>query len=133
MSGDNASAAPGGSAETIAPWPKELRVRKEDRLFEIEFETGESFSFTAEMLRVLSPSAEVKGHGPGQEVTVGGKRNVGFAEVTPVGNYAVRITFDDGHNTGFYSWNYLYDLGNNKDARWADYLRELELKGLSRG
>ncbi len=84
------------------------------------------------MLRVMSPSAEVQGHGAGQRKTIGGKRNVEIMQMKPVGNYAVRIVFDDLHDTGIFSWNYLLELGENRDRFWSDYLAELEAKGLSR-
>ena len=94
---------------------------------------GQSYDLPAEMLRVMSPSAEVQGHSPSQRVTVGRKRNVKIGELGPIGNYAVRIVFDDGHDTGLYAWSYLAELGREKDKRWAEYLKELEAKGLSRG
>ncbi|WP_159587908.1 gamma-butyrobetaine hydroxylase-like domain-containing protein [Chelativorans xinjiangense] len=112
--------------------PKELRVSKDRRLLTVSFPDGEPMSLSAEMLRVLSPSAEVQGHSPEQRVTVGGKKDVAIARVEPVGNYAVRIVFDDGHDTGLYSWSYLATLGREREERWQDYLRELEEKGLSR-
>lgn len=96
------------------------------------FDTGEAFEFSAEFLRVLSPSAEVKGHTPDQKKTVPGKRHVKVAQIDPVGNYAVRLTFDDGHDTGLYSWDLLVDLGRNKTRHWTEYLDELREKGLSR-
>jgi ATP-binding protein involved in chromosome partitioning len=91
------------------------------------------FALTAEMLRVMSPSAEVQGHSPEQRVTIGRKRNVRIADLRPVGNYAVRIVFDDGHDTGLYTWPYLQTLHDESDRRWAEYLSELAAKGLSRG
>lgn len=114
-------------------WPTEIRVSKDKSELRIAFDDGRDYSFTAEFLRVMSPSAEVQGHSPEQRVTVGGKRNVGIMKVEPVGNYAVRIGFDDMHDTGIFSWNYLRDLGEERDARWAQYLDELKHKGLSRG
>jgi ATP-binding protein involved in chromosome partitioning len=99
----------------------------------VAFEGGETIQLSAEMLRVMSPSAEVQGHSADQRVTVGKKRNVKIKELLPVGNYAVKIAFDDGHNTGLYAWPYLAQLGLEKDARWAEYLAELEKKGLTRG
>jgi ATP-binding protein involved in chromosome partitioning len=99
----------------------------------VKFSDGAAYQLSAEMLRVMSPSAEVQGHSPDQRVTVGRKRNVKIKELQPVGNYAVRIVFDDGHSTGLYAWSYLKLLGQEKDQRWAEYLRELEAKGLSRG
>lgn len=113
-------------------WPTEIRLDKDKRTLEVSFDDGGRFALPAEMLRVLSPSAEVKGHSPEQRVTVPGKKNVRINTVEPVGNYAVRIVFDDGHDTGLYGWDYLRDLGENKDERFGTYLGELEAKGLSR-
>lgn len=113
-------------------WPLELRLAKDRRTLTIRFEGGEEHALTAEYLRVRSPSAEVRGHGPGQGVTVGGKREIAVAEIQPVGNYAVRLVFDDGHATGIYGWDYLLDLGRNQPAQWRDYLDEIAAKGLSR-
>lgn len=113
--------------------PKELRVSKDRKLLTVTFPDGEPMPISAEMLRVLSPSAEVQGHSPDERVTVPGKKNVAIARVEPVGNYAVRIIFDDGHQTGLYSWTYLEKLGRERDTLWQDYLRELDEKGLSRG
>jgi DUF971 family protein len=112
--------------------PKELRVSKDRKLLTVTFPAHEAFELPAEMLRVLSPSAEVQGHSPEQRVTVPGKRNVTILKVEPVGNYAVRITFDDFHDTGIFTWNYLHTLGHEKAARWQAYLDELAAKGLSR-
>lgn len=112
--------------------PTELRVSKDRRNLTVRFGGGESFEISAEMLRVMSPSAEVQGHSPEQRVTVGGKRDVTIAEMVPVGNYAVRIVFDDRHDTGIYSWSYLARLGRDRDALWSAYLDELKEKGLSR-
>ncbi|RWO05879.1 MAG: DUF971 domain-containing protein [Mesorhizobium sp.] len=112
--------------------PKELRVSKDRRLLTVTFPGHQLFELPAELLRVASPSAEVQGHSPEQRVTVPGKRNVAILKIEPVGNYAVRITFDDFHDTGIFTWNYLHTLGHEKDARWAGYLAELEEKGLSR-
>lgn len=113
--------------------PKELRVSKDRRLLTVTFPGHAAFMLPAELLRVLSPSAEVQGHSPEQRVTVPGKRDVAITKLDPVGNYAVRITFDDLHDTGIFTWDYLHDLGHEKEERWADYLAELEQKGLSRG
>jgi DUF971 family protein len=113
--------------------PKELRVSKDRRLLTVTFAGEAPFELPAEMLRVLSPSAEVQGHSPEQRVTVPGKRDVAIARVEPVGNYAVRIVFDDFHDTGIFTWAYLHTLGREKDARWREYLAELDSKGLSRG
>ncbi len=113
-------------------WPNELRVSKDRRSLRIAFDNGESYELSAELLRVASPSAEVQGHSPEQRVTVPGKMNVEIVKMEPVGNYAVRIVFDDMHDTGLFSWDYLMDLGRNRDARWQTYLDELREKGLSR-
>jgi DUF971 family protein len=115
------------------PWPTELRLRKDRKALSVTFERGESFELDAEYLRVKSPSAEVQGHAPEERKTVPGKRDVAILEVQPVGNYAVRLVFDDLHSTGIYSWTYLYDLGRNRAAYWQEYLDELAAKGLSRG
>jgi len=113
--------------------PEELRLKDQGRTLEVRYATGQSFVLSAEFLRVESPSAEVKGHGPGQEVTVPGKRNVRILKLEPVGHYAIRIIYDDGHSTGLYTWTYLRDLGEGHDARWSGYLAELAAKGLTRG
>ena len=114
------------------PWPTELRLRKDRKALTVTFEDGESFELSAEYLRVRSPSAEVQGHSPDERKTVPGKRNVAILEVSPVGNYAVRLTFDDLHSTGIFSWDYLLELGRNRDRKWQDYVDELASKGLSR-
>jgi DUF971 family protein len=114
------------------PWPTELRLDRDKRTLIVTFDSGESYALAAELLRVMSPSAEVRGHTPEERVTVPGKRNVMIREVVPVGNYAVQIVFDDGHSTGFYRWSYLADLGRNETRYWQDYQAELEAKGLSR-
>ena len=113
-------------------WPTELRVDKDKRVLTVSFDDGRSFTLPAELLRVLSPSAEVQGHSPEQRVTVAGKKNVGIARLEPVGNYAVRIVFTDGHDTGLYVWEYLRELGERKEERWREYLKDLAAKGLSR-
>jgi DUF971 family protein len=113
-------------------WPKEIRLKKAEKVLEIEFEDGSVFSLPAELLRVESPSAEVMGHGPSQKQIVAGRRDVGIMGLEPVGNYAVRIKFDDLHDTGIYSWQYLRHLGENRETIWRDYLAALEAKGLSR-
>jgi DUF971 family protein len=115
------------------PWPTELRVSPDKRQLTVTFADGASHSFTAEMLRVLSPSAEVQGHSPEQRVTVPNKANVAIRQLLPVGNYAIRIVFDDGHDSGLFTWVYLAELGANKDAKWQAYLDELKEKGLGRG
>ena len=114
------------------PWPTELRLDKEKRILTVSYDDGQSFALPAELLRVLSPSAEVQGHSPDQRITVPGKKNVGIARIEPVGNYAVRIVFTDGHDTGLYVWEYLRQLGEQKDERWQEYLKELAAKRLSR-
>ena len=115
-----------------AAWPTELKLDKEKRVLTVSFDDGRSFALPAEMLRVLSPSAEVQGHSPEQRVTVPGKKNVHILRLEPVGNYAVRIIFDDGHDTGLFVWEYLRDLGEHQDARFQSYLDELAAKGLTR-
>jgi DUF971 family protein len=113
--------------------PKELRVSQDRKTLTITFPDHHPFELSAEFLRVVSPSAEVQGHSPEQRVTVPGKRNVAILKIEPVGNYAVRITFDDFHDTGIFTWNYLHQLGHEKEERWDAYLAELSEKGLSRG
>lgn len=112
--------------------PTELRVSKDRKMLMVTFPNHQPFQLPAELLRVLSPSAEVQGHSPEQRVTVPGKQNVAILKIDPVGNYAVRITFDDFHDTGIYTWTYLHTLGHEKESRWNAYLAELEEKGLSR-
>ena len=119
-------------AEERRPWPEEIRVSKDRRTLTVRFDDGRDFPLPAEYLRVLSPSAEVQGHSPEQRVTVGGKADVSISAIDPVGNYAVRLTFSDRHNTGLYSWTYLRRLGEERETLWADYLRELASKGLKR-
>jgi len=114
------------------PWPTELRLAKDRKALTVSFDTGENFRLDAEYLRVMSPSAEVQGHSPDERKTVPGKRNVAVLELHPVGNYAVRLTFDDLHSTGIYSWDYLLELGRARIRNWQDYLDELASKGLSR-
>jgi DUF971 family protein len=113
-------------------WPKELRLIETGEILKVTFEGGKSFDLSAEYLRVMSPSAEVKGHTEAERKTVGGKRGVAVTEIVPVGTYAVRLTFDDLHSTGIYTWDYLYELGETHAQKWAGYLRELEAKRLSR-
>ena len=112
--------------------PTELRVSKDRRMLTVTFSGQKPIALDAEYLRVASPSAEVQGHSPEQRVTVPGKRDVTILKMEPVGNYAVRITFDDMHDTGIFTWSYLRQLGDEKETRWGDYLAELEAKGLSR-
>lgn len=113
-------------------WPTELKVSKDRRVLSVSFNDGVTAALPAEMLRVLSPSAEVQGHGPGQKVTVPGKREVAISAVAPTGNYAVRIAFDDGHDSGIFTWTYLRELGESGEAKFAEYERELAEKRLSR-
>lgn len=120
----------GLSADT--PFPTDIRVRQKSRLVEIEFSDGARFELPFEYLRVYSPSAEVRGHGEGQEVLQTGKRSVGITAVEPVGNYAIKLAFTDGHSSGLYSWDVLYRLGSRQDELWADYLARLEAAGASR-
>jgi len=112
--------------------PTEIRLKREERVLEVDFDDGRQFRLPAELLRVESPSADVQGHGPGQKTVVAGRRHVGIMSLEPVGNYAIRITFDDLHDTGIYSWDTLYDFGERQDEIWADYLADLERQGLSR-
>jgi DUF971 family protein len=114
-------------------WPTEIRLHRDRKALTVSFDNGESFALPAEYLRVKSPSAEVQGHAPEERKTVPGKRNVQILEVLPVGNYAVRLVFDDMHSTGIYSWDYFADLGRHQAAYWQDYLDELAAKGLARG
>jgi DUF971 family protein len=114
------------------PWPVELRVDRAEKRLTVTFDNGERFTLPAELLRVESPSAEVQGHGPGQKTILAGRRHVGIMDLEPVGNYAVRIKFDDLHSTGMYSWRYLHHLGRNQERLWQDYLDALEQRGLSR-
>lgn len=113
-------------------WPVEIRLPKDRRTLRIAFDDGRTFDLSAELLRVTSPSAEVQGHSEAERKTVGGKRNVTILSVDPVGNYAVRIGFDDMHSTGIYSWAFLHDLGVNAERRFQDYLDDLRAKGLDR-
>ncbi|MAI49201.1 MAG: hypothetical protein CMM16_01380 [Rhodospirillaceae bacterium] len=113
-------------------WPSNIRVRRAEKTLDIVFNDGKSFSLSAEYLRVESPSAEVQGHGPGQKVLVAGRRHVGIADLEIVGNYAIRIIFDDLHDTGIFSWRYLYQLGTEHNLRWAEFVSALKEAGLSR-
>jgi DUF971 family protein len=114
------------------PWPTELRLNKDRQTLIVSFDDGRSFDLAAEYLRVRSPSAEVQGHSPSERRTVAGKQDVRILELHPVGNYAVRLTFDDLHSTGIFSWDYLHELGRNREQYWRDYLAELAEKNLSR-
>ena len=113
-------------------WPTEIRLNPEKDTLNVAFDDGRKFSYAAEFLRVLSPSAEVQGHSPDQRVTVPGKKHVRVKALEPIGNYAVRIVFDDGHDTGLYSWDYLLELGASYEDRWQEYLDELDEKDLAR-
>ena len=115
-----------------SPWPTELRLNKDRTTLAVAFDNGENFELSAEYLRVRSPSAEVQGHTPAERRVVGGKRDVRILELHPVGNYAVRPVFDDRHSTGIFSWDYLLELGRNRDNYWREYLNELKVKNLSR-
>ena len=117
---------------TSERWPTELRLAKDKRSLQVTFDDGTTFDLPAEYLRVTSPSAEVQGHSPAERKTVPGKRNVEIVGVQPVGNYAVKLVFDDMHDSGIYGWDYLYRLGSEQGERWQAYLDELAAKGLSR-
>ena len=117
----------------LTAWPTALKVDAAKRVLNISFDDGAEFSLEAELLRTHSPSAEVQGHSAEQKVTVWGKRNVTIRDMIPTGNYAVRIVFDDGHDTGIFTWAYLRELGRNGPALWQTYLKELETKSLTRG
>lgn len=117
---------------TGGQWPSELRLKEQGRLLRVAFESGDAYDLSAEYLRVMSPSAEVQGHSPEERVTVGGKRLCAIIGVEPVGTYAVRLTFDDLHSTGIFTWDYLHELGARRDEKWTVYEAELQAKGLSR-
>ncbi|GAB4350875.1 MAG: DUF971 domain-containing protein [Gammaproteobacteria bacterium] len=112
--------------------PTEFKLHQKRRVLEVAFEDGKRFSLPCELLRVYSPSAEVRGHGPGQEVLVHGKENVNITAIEPVGNYAVKLVFDDGHDSGLYSWDIFYELGEHQEQYWADYLARLKEAGHER-
>lgn len=116
----------------MAIQPTGITLHQESRLLEITFAEGTTFNLPYELLRVYSPSAEVKGHGPGEEVLQVGKKNVGIKDVAPSGSYALQITFDDGHNSGIYSWEYLHRLGSQQAVLWNDYLQRMQAAGQSR-
>jgi DUF971 family protein len=118
--------------DTNAPQPTEINLHQKSRVIELVFSEGSRFELSYELLRVYSPSAEVRGHGPGQEVLQVGKGEVDISALEPVGNYAVQPTFSDGHSTGIYSWDYLFWLGTNRDALWQQYLERLKEAGASR-
>jgi DUF971 family protein len=121
-----------GVPDVTLAWPVEIRLPKDRRTLRVAFDDGRTFDLSAELLRVTSPSAEVQGHSEAERKTVGGKRNVTILSVDPVGNYAIRIGFDDMHSTGIYSWAFLRDLGVNAGRRFQDYLDDLQAKGLDR-
>jgi DUF971 family protein len=123
---------PGSAPLGARHWPTEIRLRRADRVLEVDFDNGVTFRYPAEFLRVESPSAEVQGHGASQKQLVAGRAQVGIIGVEPVGNYAVRISFDDLHDTGIFSWSYLYELGERQQELWAAYLEALAARGLSR-
>jgi len=112
--------------------PTEIRLNREAKTLDVAFDNNQSFALRIELLRVESPSAEVQGHSASQKQLVSGKRNVGISEITPVGNYAIAISFDDGHDSGYFTWNLLYRYGENQDQLWAQYLSELSAADLSR-
>jgi len=114
------------------PKPVTINLHQKTRLLEIEYDDGQRFEFSTEFLRVYSPSADVRGHGPGQGTLQTGKEKVSITTIEPVGNYAIKLLFDDGHNTGIYSWSYLYDMGTNKHKYWQDYLDALDRAGHTR-
>ena len=120
------------SAQEVAAKPPKLGLSPNGDTLTVEFACGPKYELPAELLRVMSPSAEVQGHSADQRVTVGRKRHVKIKDLRPVGTYAIRIAFDDGHDTGLFTWTYLQQLGREKDKRWREYLAELEAKGLSR-
>ena len=120
------------SASAPTPWPVEIRLSQDKRTLEIAYDDGARFTLSAELLRVMSPSAEVQGHSEAQRKTVGGKRNVQILKVDPVGNYAVRLGFDDMHDSGIYAWDFLRELGQNAERRFQSYLDDLAAKGLDR-
>ncbi len=115
-----------------SPKPTEIKVKKEEKVLIVTFDDGKTFTLPAELLRVESPSAEVQGHSPAEKKVVAGRRHVGVMGVEPVGNYAVKIKFDDLHDSGIYSWELLYDFGERQEEIWNQYLADLEAKGLSR-
>lgn len=117
------------STSAAAPTPTEIKLRRQSRMLEVSFDDGSRYELPLEFLRVHSPSAEVKGHGPGQETLVVGKQDVGISRIEPVGQYAVRLVFDDGHDSGLYSWKYLHELGRDRERLWARYLERLREAG----
>jgi len=126
------AAAKGGGGFDTAHWPVEIRLKTAEKALEIDFDNGERFRLPAEYLRVESPSAEVQGHNPAQKQLVHGRAHVGILAIEAVGNYAIRVKFDDLHDTGIFSWTYLYQLGVEQPQRWRAYLDELKKRGLGR-
>jgi DUF971 family protein len=126
------TASPPSDAADTAPWPTEIRLSPDKQVLTVTFEDGVRYALPAEFLRVTSPSAEVQGHNKAQKQTVPGKIDVTIATISPVGNYAVRLGFDDGHDTGLFTWTYLAELGRDQEKLWRAYLAELQEKGLSR-
>ncbi|WP_374341970.1 gamma-butyrobetaine hydroxylase-like domain-containing protein [Methyloversatilis sp.] len=118
--------------ERDTPIPSEIKLHQKSRLLEIAYESGERYKLDFEYLRVYTPSAEARGHGPGQETLQTGKRNVDIERIEPVGTYAVRFVFSDGHDSGLYSWDLLYNLGKHHDELWQEYLKQIDAQGLSR-
>jgi DUF971 family protein len=118
--------------QTNTPTPEDITAHSASRVLEVKFSDGVTFRIPFELMRVNSPSAEVKGHGPGQEVLQTGKRNVGLLDIEPVGNYAIKPTFTDGHDSGLFTWEYLYFLGSEQDGLWADYEKRLAAAGVTR-
>ena len=121
-----------GGLDKDTPIPTEIKLHQKSRLMEVAFSDGSRFELPYELMRVYSPSAEVRGHGPGQETLQQGKRDVDIVDIAPVGNYAIKPTFSDGHDSGLYSWDYLYALGRDHDTLWHDYLEALERTGGTR-
>ncbi|MCE9522187.1 MAG: DUF971 domain-containing protein [Alphaproteobacteria bacterium] len=119
-------------SDAASPWPLDIKFKKDERVLTISFEDGTKFKLPAEYLRVESPSAEVQGHGAATKITVAGKKNVSIAKIEQIGRYAVRLVFDDGHDTGLYSWDYLHTLGRDQTKRWFEYESRLKAAGLSR-
>jgi DUF971 family protein len=118
--------------ENLDHWPSDIRLKENGRVLSVTFEGGERYDLDAEYLRVMSPSAEVQGHRPEERLTVGGKRHCRMTGIEPVGSYAVRLSFDDLHSTGIYTWDYLHELGSRRHEKWARYEADLQAKGLSR-
>jgi DUF971 family protein len=121
-----------GGLSKDSPIPTEIKLHQQSRMLEVAFDDGQRFEMSCEFLRTHSPSAEVRGHGVGQERLQAGKREVTIDKIEPVGSYAIKLTFSDGHDSGIYSWDCLYELGTNRDSLWTDYLAKLAAAGLSR-